>query len=62
MGLLAMGLCLTACRDASRDTTQASDDTGTYTLVTVNGNKVPYTPVPEGSELQVQSGTFTVAI
>ena len=60
MGLLAMGLCLTACKDTSNNTTQASDDTGTYTLATVNGNKVPYTPVPEGSAQQVESGTFTL--
>ena len=60
MGLLALGLSLTACKDTSKNTTQASDDTDTYTLVTVNGNNVPYTPVPEGSAPQVQSGTFTL--
>ena len=60
MGLLAMGLFLTACQDTSTETPQASGHTGTYTLVTVDGNKVPYTPVPEGSAPQVQSGTFTL--
>ena len=60
MGLLAVGLCLAGCRDTSEDTTQASGHTGTYTLVTVNGNKVPYIPVPEGSAPQVQSGAFTL--
>ena len=28
--------------------------------MTVDGNKVPYTPVPEGSGPQVQSGSFTL--
>ena len=60
MGLLAMGLFLTGCQDTSKPTTQASAHTGTYTLVTVNDNKVPYTPVPEGSAPQVQSGAFTL--
>ena len=54
-----MGLCLTACQDTS-NTHQASGHTGTYTLVTVDGNKVPYSPVPEGSGPQVQSGSFTL--
>jgi hypothetical protein len=60
MGLLAMGLFLTGCQDTSKPTTQASAHTGTYTLVTVNDNKVPYIPVPEGSAPQVQSGAFTL--
>ena len=44
----------------SESTTQVSAHTGTYTLVTVDGNKVPNTPVPEGSGPQVQSGSFTL--
>ena len=60
MGLLVMGLCLTGCRRPAKDPTQAADHTGTYTLVTVNGSEVPYTPVPEGSGPQVQSGAFTL--
>ena len=60
MVLSAMGLFLTGCQDTSKPTTQASAHTGTYTLVTVDGNKVPYTPVPEGSGPQVQSGSFTL--
>ena len=60
MGFLALGLCLSACKDTSKNTTQASDDADTYSLVTVNGNKVPYIPVPEGSAPKVQSGAFTL--
>ena len=58
MGLLVVGLCLTACQNSSKTRTLVSDVT--YTLVAVNGNKVPYTPVPEGSAPQVESGAFTL--
>jgi hypothetical protein len=60
MGLLAMGLCQTACQDTSKNTHQESGHTGTYTLETVDANKVPHTPVPEGSGPQVHSGSVTL--
>ncbi len=59
MGLLALGLCLPACQKAS-STAPTSDHTGTYTLVTLNGNKLPYTPPHEGGAPQVQSGSITL--
>jgi hypothetical protein len=59
MGLSVMGLCLPAGRAAS-DTTQTSDHQGTYTLVTVNGNKLPYTPPHKGGAPQVLSGNITL--
>ena len=59
MGLLALGLCLPACQKAS-STAQPSDHTGTYTLVTINGNKLPFTPPHEGGAPEVESGSITL--
>jgi hypothetical protein len=59
--ILAMGLCLPACRQPSR-TAQTSDHTGTYTLATINGNKIPYTPTHEGGAPEVRSGTITINV
>jgi hypothetical protein len=61
MGMLAMGLCLPTCKKAAPTApTQTSDYTGTYTLVTINGNKIPYTPTHEAGAPEVQSGTITL--
>jgi hypothetical protein len=38
----------------------ASDSAGTYNLVTLNGNKLPFTPPHEGGAPEVQSGTLTL--
>ena len=37
-----------------------TDATGVYTLVTVNGSKLPATVSHEGTKLGVRSGTFTI--
>ncbi len=57
--LLAVGLCLTGCKEEAK-VANASDLSGVYTLVTVNGNKVPATVSHDGVALQVRSGTFTI--
>ncbi len=59
LGLLVLGLCPPAGQAAS-DTTQTSDHQGTYTLVTVNGNKLPYPVSHEDGAPQVLSGAITL--
>lgn len=59
MGLLVIGLCL-PIREKASSTAETSDHTGTYTLVTINGNKLPYAPPHAGGAPQVQSGTITL--
>lgn len=56
---IAICLLLSGCERAA-DTTKLPDINGTYTLVTINGNKLPYTPPHEGGAPQVTSGTFTI--
>jgi len=55
---LAAGLFLSAC---SQDVKVANGGTasGVYTLVSVNGDKVPAKVSHEGAVLEVRSGTFT---
>ena len=60
MGLCAVGLWLGGCKDTVGPTAQATAHAGTYTLVTVDGHNLPYTPVPKDSGPQVQSGAFTL--
>src|ERR1041385_3610434 len=57
--LLAAGLLLPGCGGNAK-VASAHDPTGAYTLVTVNGSKVPTTVSHEGSAIEVRSGTFTV--
>jgi hypothetical protein len=57
---MAMGLCLPAARAAS-DTTQASDHQGTYTLATIDGNKLPYAPHHQGRAPEVLAGTIALS-
>lgn len=60
VGLLIVGLCLPAARAVS-GTTQTADHTGTYTLVTIDGNKIPYAPPHKGGGApQVVSGAITL--
>ena len=63
--LLVMGLWLTSCAPdtgVSTNTRDAkpADITGAYTLGTINGNPLPYTPPHEGGAPRVTSGTFTI--
>lgn len=65
--LLAAGLALSACKQEAKVTTgqeakvaTGNDFSGVYTLVTVNGNKMPATVSHDGTALQVRSGTFTI--
>ena len=57
--LLAVGLCLSACKQDAK-VANGNDPTGGYTLVTVNGNTLPATVSHEGAALQIRSGTFTI--
>jgi len=57
--LFVLGLCLSACNRAAK-TARVSDHTGTYRLVTINGNDLPYTPPHEGGAPQVLSSTLTL--
>ena len=59
MGLLAIGLCPPAGR-AAVDTAQTSDHQGTYSLVTVNLDKLPCTPPHKGGAPQGLSGAITL--
>ena len=57
--LLAVGLFLSACKPEAK-IAHGNDPTGVYTLVTVNGNKLPASITHDGTALQVRSGTFTI--
>ena len=57
--LLVTGLWLTGCKPAT-SVSEKPDPSGTYTLVTINGNKLPFTPPHEGGAPQVISGSFTI--
>ena len=57
LGVLA--LALPGCRQAETPA-KASDPSGTYTLATINGNKLPFTPPHEGGAPEVQSGAITL--
>jgi hypothetical protein len=61
MVLMVVGLCLPAGRAAS-DKSQTSDHQGIYTLVTIDGNKLPYAPPHEGGapQILVLAGTITL--
>ena len=54
--LLLLGLWLPACSQASGP----SDPTGTYRLVNIDGNALPYAPPHEGGAPQVVSSTLTL--
>jgi hypothetical protein len=65
--LLAIGLFLPACKqEASSPDKQAatapakSDHVGTYSLVSINGTKLPCTPPHEGGAPEVQAGAITL--
>ena len=57
--LLTAGLLLSACKQETK-VTAGADPTGVYSLVSVNGNKVPASVSHEGATLQVRSGSFTI--
>ena len=57
--LIVAGLGFTGCKPAGSGS-HAPDPTGTYTLVTINGNPLPYTPPHEGGAPKVTSGSFTI--
>jgi uncharacterized lipoprotein YajG len=59
LALVAACLLLAGCeRRAAPD--GAIDITGTYTLISINGNSLPFTPPHEGGAPGVQSGSFTI--
>jgi hypothetical protein len=57
--LLAVGLCLTACKQEVK-VADVDDPSGIYTLVSVDGKRVPAAVSHDGAELQVRSGTFAI--
>ncbi len=57
--VLATGVLLSACKREA-GLVDASDLAGVYTLVSVNGDKVPAKVSHDGTPLEVRSGTFTI--
>jgi hypothetical protein len=57
--LLSAGILLSACKQETK-VAPGADPTGVYTLVSVNGNKVPASISHDGTALQVRSGSFTI--
>jgi hypothetical protein len=57
--LLTAGIVLSACKQEAKVAVVA-DPTGVYTLVSVNGNKVPASISHDGATVQVRSGSFTI--
>jgi len=57
--LLAVGLSLSACKQEAK-VTPGNGSTGVYTLVTVNGNKVPASISHDGVAVEIRSGSFTI--
>ncbi len=49
-----------AAATGAADTTKRQDIVGTYTLVSINGNALPYTMTHEPPGVRVTSGTFTI--
>jgi hypothetical protein len=54
-----LSLGLTACKQPVTSAT-TKDPAGTYTLVSIDGNKLPWTPPHEGSPPEVRSSTLTL--
>jgi len=57
--LLTTGILLSACKQETK-VAAGADPAGVYTLVSVNGNKVPASISHDGTALQVRSGSFTI--
>ncbi len=57
--LLTAGILLSACKQEAK-VAAGADPAGVYTLVSVNGNKVPASVAHDGATLQVRSGSFTI--
>ncbi len=57
--LLTVGLFLSGCKQEVK-VAPSSDFTGSYTLVTVNGNKVPASVSHDGAGIEIRSGIFTI--
>jgi hypothetical protein len=58
--IISAGLLLAACSHEAK-LGNANDATGVYTLVSVNGSKLPATVSHDGAQLQVRAGAFTIA-
>ena len=57
--LLSAGILLSACKQEAK-VAAGADPAGVYTLVSINGNKVPTSVSHDGTPLQVRSGLFTI--
>ena len=57
--LLTAGILLSACKQETK-VAAGADPIGIYTLVSVNGNKMPASVSHDGTAIQVRSGSFTI--
>jgi hypothetical protein len=57
--VLSLGLGLGACKPPVT-AAKTKDPAGTYTLLSIDGNKLPWTPPHEGGAPEVRSSTFTL--
>jgi hypothetical protein len=57
--LLSAGILLSACNQETK-VAPGVEPTGVYTLVSVNGNKMPASVSHDGTAVQVRSGSFTI--
>jgi len=60
MVILVMLVALTGCKRISQTETVANAPAGIYTLITVDGLKLPATVSHDGHDITVHSGTFTI--
>lgn len=57
--LTTLALALPGCRQGESPA-KTSDHVGTYTLATINGNRLPFTPPNEGGAPQIESGAIAL--
>ena len=56
---MAIGVFVSGCKQRA-ETAEVGTAAGVYTLVTVNGNRLPTSVAHDGTQLQVRSGSFTI--
>jgi len=57
--LLLLGTFGVGCRQETK-VPEARDIAGTYTLISIDGHELPYTPAHENGALSVKAGSFTI--
>lgn len=58
LALLGLGVFVSGCRQGGES--KAADASGTYTLSTIDGDKLPCKPAHEGGAPEVKSGAITL--